>query len=59
MIKKITIQDFESAFGEKLSSFVREKISGFVFEYEEVQEKEKDPFWTLPFTPPVIPSPLL
>jgi len=42
MIKKITIQDFESAFGEELSSFVREKISGFVFEYEEVQEKDKD-----------------
>lgn len=42
MIKKITIQDFERAFGEELSSFVREKISGFVFEYEEVQEKEKD-----------------
>ncbi len=42
MIKKITIQDFESAFGEELSSFVKEKISGFIFEYEEVQEREKD-----------------
>lgn len=39
-MKELTYLDFESAFGESLSSAVREKIKNYSFQYEDITETE-------------------
>ena len=40
--KTINIENFEEAFGEKVSEFVRDKISSYNFSYEEASEDDKE-----------------
>ena len=40
--KQLTIEDFEEAFGDKLSNFVKSKIEEYDFSYVELEQGERD-----------------
>lgn len=41
-VKTLSVQDFESAFGEKLSPYVSERISNYSFQYTEFTPEENE-----------------
>ena len=40
--KQLTIKDFESALGEKLSKFIKDSINSYEFKYKELSQKQND-----------------
>ena len=42
VVKSLSVQDFEVAFGEKISSYVAERINKYSFKYTEFSPEEKE-----------------